>query len=83
MEKILSFDKQGRLYIPEEMRRILGEKALIVSATKDSLCLKPVEKDPIISLERLGKDKFKGKSISDLKKEARKELEENAIKKIR
>jgi hypothetical protein len=83
MEKVLSFDKQGRLYIPEEMRRILREKTLIVSATKNCLCLKPIEEDPILALERLGKDKLKGKSISELKKEARIELEKNAIKKIR
>ena len=83
MEKILSFDNEGRLYIPEEIRRILKKRTLIASVTDDGVCLKPVEDDPIESLARLGKGKLKGKSISELKKGARKELEQNAAKKVR
>lgn len=83
MEKILSFDKQGRLYIPEELRKILQTKTLVVSSINDGICLKSIEDDPLEALSRLGKERLKGKSIDKLKKEARKEIEENAIKKLR
>jgi len=83
MEKIISFDKQGRLYLPEEMRRVLQFKTLIARAQEKGIFLEPIEEDPLEALSRLGKDKLKGKSISQLKKEARKEIEENAVKKIR
>ncbi len=82
MEKIISFDKQGRLYLPEEMRRVLQFKTLIARAQEKGIFLEPIEEDPLEALSRLGEDRLKGKTISQLKKEARKEIEENAIKKI-
>ncbi len=83
MEKILYFDKQGRLYLPEEMRRFLQFKTLVARMMDRKIILEPIEDNPLEALSRLGKEKLKGKSIEKLKKEARKEIEENAIKKLR
>ncbi|MBU4069923.1 MAG: AbrB family transcriptional regulator [Nanoarchaeota archaeon] len=83
MEKILSFDKQGRLYLPEDMRKFLFFKTLIAKTIEEGLLLKPLEDDPVKALEKLGKIKLKGKSIKQLKKEARIEIEKNATEKIR
>ncbi len=82
MEKIISFDKQGRLYIPEELRKLLRFKTIVARSDENGIFLQPLEEDPIEALARLGKDKLKGKSIKHLKKEARKEIEKHA-KKIR
>ena len=83
MEKIVSFDKQGRLYFPEELRNYLQFKTFIAKAQGKGIYLQPIEEDPFAALSRLGADKLKGKSIEQLKKEARGEIEENAAKKIR
>ena len=83
MERIVSFDKQGRLYIPEEIRRFLQSQTLVLKLNDKSITIEPIGDDPIESLSKLGKEKLKGKSIETLKKEAREEIEKNAIKKIR
>ncbi|MDO8460328.1 MAG: AbrB family transcriptional regulator [Nanoarchaeota archaeon] len=84
MEKIVSFDKQGRLYIPEEIRKILQfNKTLVLRVYDKSLVIEPIDDDPIEALSKLGKEKLKRKSIETLKKEARGEIEKNAFKKIR
>lgn len=83
MEKILYFDSQGRLYIPEEIRRMLKFRTLIAKILDKGIFLEPIEDDPIEALSKLGKGKLKHKSIEQLKKEARAEIEKNAIKKIR
>jgi len=83
MEKILTFDKHGRLYLPEEIRKYLQFKTFIARFQGEGLYLHPIEEDPIESLSKLGKDKLKRKSIIQLKKEARAEIEENATKNIR
>lgn len=83
MEKIVSFDKQGRLYIPEEIRKALQLKTLLLRIQGKSLVIEPIEENPLEALGKLGKEKLKGKSIKELKKEARAEIEKNAFKKIR
>ena len=83
MEKIITFDKQGRIYLPQKLRKYLRFKAFIAKSQGEGLYLQPIGEDPIESLSKLGKDKLKGKSILQLKKEARKEIEENVTKKIR
>ena len=83
MEKVVSFDKQGRLYLPEELRRYLQFKTFIARAQGKGVYLQPIEEDPLGALSRLGAEKLKGKSIDQLKKEARVEIEENVTKKIR
>ncbi len=83
MEKIVSFDKQGRIYLPEELRRYLQLKTFIAKIQGGGIYLQPVEDDPLEALSTLGKERLRGKSIEQLKKEARAELEENAAKKIR
>ncbi len=82
MEKIINLDAQGRIYIPEEMRRLFEEKAFVVQASEEGICLKPVHEDPLIELEKISRGKLK-KTISQLKKEAREEIEKYASKKIR
>jgi len=81
MEKIISFDKQGRLYLPEELRRYLQFKTFIARTHGNGIFLQPVEENPLDALSRLGKSNLK-KSINQLKKEAREEIEKDA-KKIR
>jgi len=83
MEKILNFDKQGRLYIPEEMRKHLVFSTFVANIQGNELILTPIEEDPIEALSKLSRGKLDGKSIRQLKKEARKEIEENAAKKLR
>lgn len=83
MERIVSFDKQGRLYLPEELRRYLQLRTFIARAQGKGIYLQPIEEDPLDALSKLGKEKLKGKSIDQLKKEARAEIEKNATKKIR
>ena len=83
MEKIVTFDKQGRLYIPEEIRKILHFKTLVLKVYGKSLSIQPIDDDPIEALAKLGKEKIKTKSIETLKKEAREDIEKSALKKIR
>ncbi|MGD9275744.1 MAG: hypothetical protein PVJ67_01075 [Candidatus Pacearchaeota archaeon] len=82
MEKIVSFDKHGRIYIPEKLRRKFAHKTIVISATSSGICLQPVKEDPILALGELGEGKMK-KSIQKLKKEAREEIEKDAKKKLR
>ncbi|MFW6233696.1 MAG: hypothetical protein ACOC3Z_03470 [Nanoarchaeota archaeon] len=82
MEKIISFDKQGRIYLPEEMRRYLKFKTLVARIIGESIILQPIQDDPFEALGKLGKDKLKGKSPLKLKKQAQKEIEDEIIKKI-
>lgn len=83
MEKVISFDKQGRLYIPEELKNYLRVRTVLVKNFNNGLYIEPIEEDPLEALSKLGKGKFKGKSIQQLKKEAREEIEDHAAKKIR
>ena len=83
MEKIVSFDKQGRLYIPEYMRRILQFKTLVLKVYGKTIVIESIDDDPIEALGKLGKEKLKGKSVEILKKEARGEIEKYAFKKVR
>ncbi len=82
MEKVIKFDKQGRLYLPEELRRYLQFKTFIAKTQENGIFLQPVEENPLDALSRLGKSSLK-KSINQLKKEAREEIEKDATKKIR
>ena len=63
MEKIVSFDKQGRLYLPEELRKYLQFKTFIARAHGNGLYLQPIEEDPLMALSRLGAEKLKDKSL--------------------
>ena len=83
MEKIVSFDKQGRIYLPEELREYLKFRILVARTKDKGIFLYPIEEDPIEALAKLGKDRLKKKSIKQLKEEARKEIEDAAAKKIR
>ena len=83
MEKIVSLDKQGRLYVPEELRKFLQFKMFLAKIQGKGIYLEPLEEDPIKALSILGKEKLKHKSIAQLKNEARQVLENDATKKLR
>jgi len=83
MEKIVSFDKQGRLYLPEELREYIQFKTFVAKSFGKGIYLQPIEEDPLDALSRLGSEKLKDKSIEQLKKEARMNIEDHATKKIR
>jgi len=83
MERIVSFDKQGRLYLPEELKKYLQFRTFIARSQGKGIYLQPIEEDPLVALSKLSSEKLKGKSIDQLKKEARAEIEENVTKKIR
>lgn len=83
MEKIVYLDKHGRLYLPEKVRRLFQANTLSMKVYNKSIIIEPADDDPIEALGKIGKGKLKGKSIQTLKKEAREEIEKNAIKKVR
>lgn len=83
MEKIVYFDSQGRLYIPEEIRRKLQFKTLVLKTAENGLFIEPIEDDPIQALGNLGRDKLKAKSIKEIRERASEDIHNNAIKKIR
>ena len=83
MEKIVSFDKQGRIYLPEGIRKYLQFKTFIARAQGKGIYLQPIEEDPFEAISKLSMGKLKDKSIPQLKKEARAEIEKNVTKKIR
>jgi len=83
MEKIIKFDNQGRLYIPEEMRKVLRFRSLVAKIIEGKIVLEPIEEDPVEALGELGKGKLKGKSVKQLKKQAREEIKNEAGKKVR
>ena len=83
MEKIVGFDKQGRIYLPEELRKYLQLKTFIAKIQGKGIYLQPIEEDPIEALSKLGREKLKDKSVEQLKKEARAEIEQDVTKKIR
>lgn len=82
MERLITFDKQGRIYIPEEIRSYLRFKTMAVKILNKGIFLEPIKDDPIQALGELGKGKLK-KPIKELKKEARQKIEKDAIKKLR
>ena len=83
MEKIVSLDKQGRMYFPEELREYIQFRTFLAKPQGEGIYLEPLEEDPLEALSRLGRSKLNGKSIAQLKKESRAEIEEHAAKKIR
>jgi bifunctional DNA-binding transcriptional regulator/antitoxin component of YhaV-PrlF toxin-antitoxin module len=83
MVRIVHLDEQGRLYIPEDIRKALKLKTVVLKILGKELIVEPIDDNPIKALGELGREKLKGKSIKKLKEEARKEIEEHAIKKIR
>ena len=82
MGKVVSFDKQGRIYIPEEIRKRLS-RTLVLRTYERGIVIESIDDDPIKALANLGREKLKKKTIKELKEEARKDIENNAYKKIR
>lgn len=68
MEKItVVMDKQGRIYLPKQLKKDLGRKFFVVKVNKD-IMLVPVPSDPVKELERIGK-KLPKKSVKQFRKE--------------
>jgi bifunctional DNA-binding transcriptional regulator/antitoxin component of YhaV-PrlF toxin-antitoxin module len=68
MEKTtVVMDKQGRIYLPRQIKKDLGRKFFVVKINKD-IILVPVPSDPVKELERIGKGLPK-KSIKRFRKE--------------
>ena len=67
MEKAVTvMDKQGRIYIPKNLKKDLGRKFFVVKIDKE-IMLVPIPIDPAKELERIGK-RLPKKSIRELRK---------------
>ena len=83
MERIVTFDKHGRLYILEDIRKLMQFKTLVLRLQGGSMVIEPIDDDPIEALGKLGKKKLKRKSIEELKYGARMHLEKEALRSYR
>ncbi len=66
----LKFDDKGRVTLPKEMRKELGQR-FYAFRTKDEIILRPVLKDPLKALREEGKKLPKHMTIKEIKDEAR------------
>jgi len=70
MSKTAEADDRGRIVIPHEIREKYGNRYRIVELA-DRVELIPLKKDPIDGLRDVVGDAFDGKTISEIKQEAR------------
>jgi hypothetical protein len=75
-------DDRGRLYLEKALRERYGEQFHIVTY-RDRIELVPVDEDPLEGLREAVGDAFEGKSVSELKEEARAEALEQATDRVR
>jgi bifunctional DNA-binding transcriptional regulator/antitoxin component of YhaV-PrlF toxin-antitoxin module len=75
-------DSSGRLYLPKEIRDRLGERYHVVEY-EDRIELVPVDDDPIQGLRETVGDAFEGKSVDELREEAREQVVEDAEDDVR
>lgn len=83
MVEIVSFDKQGRLYVPKKLRERLQSGTVAISEQEKGLLVIPLDDDPFTALSKLGKKQLTGKSIDKLRKDTLDTTYEHATKKIR
>lgn len=83
MEEVVSFDKQGRLYIPKKFRKRLSSSTVALSEREEGIFMIPLDEDPFTALASLGKKQLQDKSISQLRKEAIDTTYEHTTKKLR
>lgn len=65
-----STDDRGRLYLPKGVRERFGERYRIVELPSH-VALFPVDDDPLTGIREAVGDAFEGKSVDELKAEAR------------
>ena len=78
MSKTAETDDRGRIVIPHEIRERHGTRYRIVELA-DRVELIPLQDDPIEGLRDAVGDAFKGKSVAEIKREARDAAREDAI----
>lgn len=78
MSKTAETDDRGRIVIPHEIRERHGTRYRIIELT-DRVELIPLQDDPIAGLRDAVGDAFEGKSVAEIKREARGAARENAI----
>lgn len=70
-------DSNGRLYLSSELREKYGEKFHVVEYD-DRLELIPIDDDPLQAVRDAAGDAFEGKSIDQLRGDAREQAKDDA-----
>jgi len=81
MSKTAEADDRGRIVIPREVREKYDDRYRIVELD-DRVELIPLKDDPIEGLRDAVGDAFDGKSIAEIKREARDAAREDAIEDV-
>ena len=81
MSKTAEADDRGRIVIPHEIRDRHGNRYRIV-ALENRIELIPLKDDPIEGFRDAVGDAFDGKSIEEIKREARDMAREDAINEV-
>jgi bifunctional DNA-binding transcriptional regulator/antitoxin component of YhaV-PrlF toxin-antitoxin module len=71
-------DDRGRIVIPREIREKYGDRYRVVEL-RDRIELVPVADDPVEGLRDAVGDAFEGKSIDEIKREARDTARDEAV----
>jgi hypothetical protein len=75
-------DERGRLYLSKDLRARYGERFHVVEY-QDRIELIPVDEDPLEGLREAVGDAFEGKSVDELRQEARDQAVEDAENDVR
>ena len=78
MSKTAEADDRGRIVIPHEIREKHGDRYRVVELD-DRVELIPIDSDPIEGLRDAVGDAFDGKSIAEIKQQARTAAREAAV----
>lgn len=78
MSKTAETDDRGRIVIPREIRERHGDRYRVIELD-DRVELIPLKDDPIEGLRDAVGDAFEGKSIAEIKREARRAARQDAI----
>ncbi|WP_255168714.1 AbrB/MazE/SpoVT family DNA-binding domain-containing protein [Natrononativus amylolyticus] len=78
MSKTAVADDRGRIVIPYEIREELGDRYRVVKL-RDRIELIPLEDDPVEGLRAAVGGAFEGRSVEEIKREAREAAREDAV----